>query len=219
MKKILLAFITLSFAACRDDYWTVQRSESFVSEKKQAEKIICIRPQITFQSSEKNLDVDAMKKLTKQFKKYILNYAKKNHVPIEIKLLDENANADYYNSLMTLKQNAMNINFGDYKQNTTSVRPERKTLMKGVFIYPPKISYEFNSLSKTFGTNYFSFIKVVIFDGEFVLDHVVIDTDLSETVYSEHKVMEHKFKEALFKQIVYDSFSLLHNELKAKPAK
>ncbi|MBX3162840.1 MAG: hypothetical protein KF900_00005, partial [Bacteroidetes bacterium] len=183
-KLILFAFILFSFASC-ESYWTLARSESFVNETKQAEKIICLNPQIQYYAAEKNLNIKKAKKLTTMFYKSLLKFSKKNSVPFEIAVLDENASGDYYNHLTALRENLTEVNLGNYESNISAVKPEEGKFVKGVFVYAPKISHEFNSFSKTFGTKYFSFINIVIYEGGFVLHHIVVDTDLCETVFSE----------------------------------
>ena len=213
LAALYLFIIVLLSSAC-SDYWTIQRSEGFVNEKNKDTKIICISPMITYQNKEQNRELISFQKKLSRFEKSILRSAKKNHIQLELQTLTNNANINFYDKLLLLRQEVYDVNFDTYSSlNSTGNGMENK-LTKSIYVYAPKISHDFNNYSKLFGAKYFSFIKIIVSSESFSFNHVLIDTDLSETVYSERKTINHSFNQAICDQVVYDSFAALNKELK-----
>src|SRR5688572_18628858 len=93
----------LALGASCSDYWTIQRSESFVNERHKTRKIICLDPQISFQSQEKNHEYSRIQKLSEKLEKDIRKFSKRHQIEVEIRRLDKQADATYYTRLLALK--------------------------------------------------------------------------------------------------------------------
>jgi hypothetical protein len=209
---LILAVIT----GCSEDTWNIQRSENFVNGNNALATIICLEPQISYTESDDRGNVIKNEKSNADLAKMISKTAAKNGLNIELQSLDKKRNTLYYEQLILLRNNIQDVSFGKYASLYTNGSTTDNKLETSVYVYPPKIANEFNTYSATFGTRYFSLLKVTVNDGSFLFQHVLVDTDLCETVYSERKSVYRKFSKDLLAQVVYDSFYMLKKNLVKK---
>lgn len=97
-----------------------------------------------------------------------------------------------------------------------SNKNSNNNIQKKVFVYPPRISYEFNSLSKTYGTPYFSYLAIYKVEENLLLYHIVVDTDEAETIYREYKTVKSEVNKSIIAQMIFDSYAMLEQEFQVK---
>lgn len=208
--------MTLSLTACKNSL-LVEINENNLLNKPEKLKLICIDPKFYFDEDEDNYKLKKTEVITTKVKKGILKAARNNEIDLALLDFNENSTPDYYNRLIRLKKNMLAVNLNKGSPFDLTVNAETNKIQKKVLVYPPQVSFEFNTLSKDYGTPYFSYVGIYSYKRELVLYHIVVDTDLSETVYRELKVIHTKStSEAIIGQMIYDSYVLLKKELVKK---
>jgi len=214
LKGLIIGIVILLLQSCLS-FTYIQRSENFVNSKPHHVKLICIEPQYYFYDEEDNFKIEKNQKLSKRLKKDILKFSKSNKIELEIVDLNELSKPSYYNDLLRLRRHMLvantNIAFGADLENTELVL---KQIQKNVFVYPPKIPFEFSKLSDEYGTPYFSFVGICLNKFDIVLYHVVVNTDLCEVVYRESKRVMLGKNNAIVKQMIYDTYAMFYQEIK-----
>jgi hypothetical protein len=218
MKPILLFLVAAlcTLSSCESSYWSVQRSEAFVAASDPSANLISFRPLIDVRAKSSNYSAVQLESLKATLEKHIEKSAKKNHIKIDLQTAQNYSAVAFYEQLMFLQKSITDVCFDNYANLYSNGSTQDNKLVKSVYVYPPRLPFEINNFSKQFGSNYYSSIKLTVFESSFSLQHIVVDTDLSEVVYTERKTLYHRFNEDLLAQMVYDSFALLHQELKAK---
>jgi len=213
--RYLFAFIFMvSLAGCSGTI-SIQQNEKFKPTKADVTKIICIAPRFYYEDDDKNYDLKKYEKLNKQLRKDIVRYGKKNKLNIELRDFDEKADIEFYESLMSLRNNMLAENFNQETPLNFTRSVKRNKIQKTVLVYPPKISHEFANYSKRFGTPYFSYLGIYQVKGKLVLYHVIVDTDKCETIYRELKtVKSKKVNTNTMAQLVFDSYAMLKMQIK-----
>jgi len=209
---ILLVIISVLFNSC-SNLLLIESSESFIT-KNNAKKIICIDPRFYFEEYALNYDLIEINNITHNLKKDILSFSKKNKVNVELLDLNNKTTNNYYEDLLKLKNNMLEVNFNQRTPLNYDNTVETNKIQQKVFVYPPKIAHEFNSLSKIYGTPYFSFIGIYFVKGKIVLYHVVVNTDEAETVYREYRSIDKKLNKDVIAQMIYDSYTMLAKQIK-----
>jgi len=194
---------------------SIQQNERFTVKRADIPKIICIAPRFYFEEDVKNYDLKKFAKLNNQLKKDIVSYARKNKLNVEVRDFDAQTNAEFYHSLIALKNNMLAENFNQETPFNFVVSGKKNAIQKSVLVYPPKIAHEFSTYSQQFGTPYFSYVGVYSVKGKLALYHVMVDTDKCETVYREMKtVKSKKVKPTIMAQMIFDSYAMLKTHLK-----
>jgi len=212
-RKLIFFICLLGLTGCKSSL-LIEQSESLLSSKSGNVKVICIDPRFYFEDDALNYQLEKCQKITDGIKKDILKFSMKNGIQLELFDLNAKSEQEYYENLLSLKANMLAVNFNQRTPLNFNSRMKENVVQKKVFVYPPKISYEFNSLSKTYGTPYFSFVGIYIVKDELVLYHLVVNTDNSETIYREYKIVNKRAKKELIGQMIYDSYASLAKELK-----
>ena len=203
----------LLFAGCRGTI-SIQQSEGFVASRSEMPKIICISPRFYYEEDAKNYELKKNQRILKGMKKDIVKFAKRNKLNVEIRDLDENANSEFYHDLLGLRQNMLAVNFNQQTPLNFSRSGKSNKIQKNILVYPPRISHDFITYSKTYGTPYFSYIGIYASRRKLLLYHVMVDTDKGETVYREIKTVKSKVNTKIMAQMVYDSYAMLKKQLK-----
>jgi hypothetical protein len=194
------------------DWVLVERSEKLASHTKSVAKIICIDPRFFYDDDESNYYLKKVNGITADLRSNIEKYSRQNGLSLDIRELDANASAGYYEELLKLKKNMIAVNFNQRTPFNFNNRSDENTIRKKVFVYPPRIAYEFNTYSKTYSTPYFSYVGLYKVKGNLVLYHLVVDTDECETIYREVKVVKSGMDPVLISQMVHDSYAMLARE-------
>lgn len=211
--RLIILSLGLLIIGCKNSM-LVEKNESLLQSDFKQMKVVCIDPRFYYNHEEENYNLERLGNLTSGIKKDIEFSARKNH--IELNLFDlSNLSSDSYQDLLPLKQNLLEANFNQSSpidNNTWKYR--KKDIQQKVFVYPPKISYEFGSLSQKYGTPLFSYLGVYYVGENMVLYHVVVNTDRGETIYRENRIVKGKVNSGKIAQMIYDSYAILAKELK-----
>ncbi|MES2679185.1 MAG: hypothetical protein V4635_04835 [Bacteroidota bacterium] len=212
MSVFRIIIIALLLQSCSSNTLLIERNESLAATGNI--KLICIDPRFYFDNDAMNYDLEKCKSISGCIKKDIQNFSRKNDINLEVRDLNSNADAAYYEVLLKLKTNMLAVNFDQNTPLNFNNSREANVIQKKVFVYPPRISHEFNTLSGSFGTPYFSYMGIYVVNGDLVLYHLVVDTDRAETIYRELKTVSKKVKRSVISQMIYDSYAMLAMELK-----
>jgi hypothetical protein len=207
--------ITLLIQACSSNTLLIETNEGLGSNG--PVKLICIDPRFFFDDDALNYNLRKCEDLNGCIKRDIKNFSRKNDIALELRDLSSTTDAAYYEELLKLKTNMLAVNFDQNTPLNFNTRREANVIQKKVFVYPPRISHEFNTLSRSFGTPYFSYMGIYVVNDDLVLYHLVVDTDRAETVYRELKTVSKKVKRSVISQMIYDSYAMLAVELKKRP--
>ena len=213
--KSYLVLAVFILSGCKNAL-LIDRNESSLQDKPSALKIICIDPRVYFDDEEENYDLNQLRSVTAELRAYIVKFSRRNKIQLELFNLDEKATASYYYNLLNLKRNMLAANFNQSSPLDLTSHYKTNEIQKKVFVYAPKILYDFNSLSKEYGTPYFSYMGIYVMEDRLVLYHIVVNTDLGETIYRERKIVRSALKKSTLSQMVYDSYALLRKELITK---
>ncbi len=216
MRRIVffLLLLPILLSSCSRNWISIERNEQLLNQDREIKKIICIDPRFYFEEDELNFDLEKNQKITQTVRKNILKSSKSNNFDLSIFDFKENTTTNFYNDLLTLKKQMVSVNFNqatplNFNKQTTVGEIEKK-----IFVYPPKISFDFVKLSEEYGTPYFSYMGIYAQKRKLILYHLVIDTDNSETVYREFKVVNSRVSKITIAQMIYDSYAMLKSEFK-----
>jgi len=194
----------------------VETSERMLSKKNKSKKIICIDPCFYGWNEDLSYNLKVLDRKKTTLKRDILRSGKKNKIELQVVDLNQNSPPEYYEDLLKLKKNILEANYSQTTALNFSNTARYNSVQKRVFVYPPRISHEFASFSKTYGTPYFSYIGLYQSNSRLVLYHVLVDTDAAETVYREYKLINGTPSASVLSQLVHDSYALLARELNKK---
>jgi hypothetical protein len=214
MQKII--FIAALLLVGCNNYISIERSEHFIKNAKNIQKIICIDPQVRYFDDEEDFVIDKSESLTKIFIASVDNYASMTNLSIEIHNMEKSAVNKEYMQLVSLKKEILQSNNYQNTPLNFNQTPAYNEIEKKIFVYPPLISHEYGDFSKKFNTPFFSYIGLYYKNDKTYFYHLIVDTDRAESVYRELKMVNKKPNKNIINQLVYDSFVMFKKELNEK---
>jgi hypothetical protein len=216
VKKLILMLLGITLlTSCYGPtrYIQIHKSENFAEEKKSIKKVVCISPNITIYTNYDLDDTDFERTLAiknfffKNLMKY--NKASKFEYVIYNPSDQENTDASFYNDLLPLKSDLLQASL--IRENPLNAKNSGRNnrVTKTVFAAPSRIAPEFSSLSKQYGTPYFSWYGIFSAQGKTVSIYLLVNVETSEMVYHEMKRISKRANRRNLPPLIYDSFKMM----------
>lgn len=214
MRFIFILIVSLAFTACRS-FVTVQKSEKAINNMADIDTVICISPEVVFFEGSLGSAIDYRKNMEER--SYYLthlnkygNKASKFKFKIYHPSFTPDLDADYYNLLLPLKAEIIETLFErNNKINSQAFSYLGKSVQKTVFADVPQISPDFASLSKKYGTPYFSWYGVMSSNNLSILAFAIVNVETMELVVKEIIYVGRPLNKRNSPPLLYDSFSYI----------
>lgn len=211
---ILLLSAAMVLSSCMSNYWTMQRSESL--KPGLPDKIISFLPILEYRNSSHAPGIYELEQKKQALLKTMLKAAKKNGLNLDVSVASDQKSVMNFDQLLYLRKSIVDAAFENYGALYAAGGIKENELSRSVFIYSPKLPMDVGRYAQSFGSRYYSLVRLQVYQSSFCLQHVIVDTDLGEVVLNERKTIDHELNNALLSQAVYDSYALVTKELKAR---